>query len=81
MMFRGGGAIEQPRIAWRRPSLIEAFSAGCCVFTLCMVLRVLWDASMNDVVDHAAAFLYASCFSFGHGVTGLLFKSRLVVLR
>ncbi len=81
MMFRGGDTFEQPEIAWRRPSLIEAFLAGCCVFTLSMVLRVIWDAATSDVINYAGAFFHASCFGGGYGVGGLLFKSRMVVLR
>lgn len=79
--FRGGGDVKQPKIAWRRPTKIEALTTGCCVFTVMMALRVLWEMLTNAEVDYAGAFNQASLFSISYAIVSLFFKSKMVVLR
>ncbi|WP_448657565.1 hypothetical protein ACPVPU_08850 [Sphingomonas sp. CJ99] len=81
MMFRGGGEIAPPRIAWRRPSLGEAFLTVCCVFTISMTLQILFYAASQEAINYEKAFFYAACFGVGYGVSSLLWKSRMVILR
>jgi len=80
-MFRGGAEIQQPKIAWRRSDLGEAFQSACTLFTILMVSRILWHAVAGTEADYQNAFLYASCFGVGYGLSSLVFKTKMVVLR
>ena len=80
-MFRGGGDIQESKIAWRRSSVGEAFSTTCHVFTITMVLHVLWHLIAGGAATYERAFFYSSCFGVGYGFASLFFKTKMVVLR
>lgn len=81
MMFRGGGNIQEAKIAWRRPTLFEALYSGCFLFTICMIVPIVWDIASGSEADYERSFWYALAFGSAYGVSSLLFKSKLVVLR
>lgn len=72
---------DRVKIAWRRPSFLEALSSGVHVFAAVCIAHVAWDAVTTVAVNYERAFFQGASFGAGYLVAGLLFKSKMVVLR
>jgi hypothetical protein len=52
------------------------------IFTVAeMIVPILWDIASGSEADYERSFWYALAFGSAYGVSSLLFKSKLVVLR
>ncbi len=80
-MARGGGEIAPVQTAWRRRDPTEAFQSACVVFTVSVGLQLLWCVTTGASVDYEKSLFTASCFAIAYGVSGMVFKTKMVTLR
>lgn len=80
-MAKAGSDTRERGIAWRRCDVWEAAAYLFAMFSLCNVLRVLWDSLSEDTVDYETAFEKSLIFGLVWAGLSMVFKIKPVVLR